>query len=89
MPHKPQSEILSLIKKAQQTIPVGAKYAHYKDKTKTYTIVGFAVIEADDSIGVLYQAQYGENLTFVRPVDVWLEQVQWQGKRVPRFSKVS
>jgi hypothetical protein len=40
-------------------------------------IIGLAITEADNSIYIIYQAQYGERLTFVRPLASWLETVEW------------
>ncbi|MEK7063255.1 MAG: DUF1653 domain-containing protein [Patescibacteria group bacterium] len=85
MSHKPLNELAEEISAYKDHIEVGTTYVHYKDSTKTYIVRGVVVIEADDSIGVLYQAQYGPRLSFVRPVSEWLAIVD--GK--PRFSKVT
>lgn len=86
--HKTQSEILAEIEAAKSKIGIGAKYVHYKDPSKTYIVKGFGTLEADDSICVIYEAQYGDKLTFIRPVTSWLETVEWQGKTMPRFKKI-
>ena len=49
-------------------------------------MIGLAITEADNSICIIYQAQYGERLTFVRPLASWLETVEWQGQRKQRFT---
>jgi hypothetical protein len=49
-------------------------------------MIGLAITEADNSICIRYQAQYGERLTFVRPLASWLETVEWQGQRKQRFT---
>ena len=86
--HKTEEQILAEIEEATTKIEVGASYCHYKDRSKVYKIQGFGTLEADDSLCVIYQAQYGKQLTFIRPVSIWLEQIEWQGKKVPRFTKV-
>ena len=89
MGHKPQAQLAKEIADAKVVIKVGAKYSHYKDQTKTYEVLDLAVLEADDSVCVLYQAQYGDHYTFVRPVSNWLETVIVEGEPVPRFSLLS
>lgn len=86
--HKSHDEILREIDEAKKKIELGATYVHYKGADKKYAVKEFAVIEATDELAVVYQSQYGEKLTFVRPVSVWLENVEWQGKTVPRFRKI-
>ena len=37
---------------------------------------------------VLYRAEYGERQLWVRPLDMFIESVNVDGKRVPRFEYV-
>lgn len=73
---------------AGNKITVGGLYVHYKHPEKPYRIIGFVVWEEDDSVAVLYQPLQEPGVTFCRPFDVWLEVVKWEGKLIPRFSKV-
>lgn len=34
---------------------------------------------------VLYKAMYGDRLTWVRPLNMFIEEVEVNGKKVPRF----
>lgn len=86
--HKEQIELKKEIELAQTKISVGELYWHYKSKEKIYKVVGLGFLEANDELCVIYQAQYEERLTFIRPLTIWLENVEWEGKIVPRFSKV-
>lgn len=86
--HKEQLELAKEIEKAKLKVTVGARYWHYKGKDKVYEVIGLGFLEANDELCVIYQAQYGERLTFLRPVTIWLEQVEWEGKTVPRFTKL-
>ncbi|MDQ5972060.1 MAG: hypothetical protein QG553_219 [Patescibacteria group bacterium] len=86
--HKEQLELAKEIEAARSKITVGAKYWHHKSKDKVYLVVGLGFIEANEELCVIYQAQYGEKLTFIRPLRVWLENVEWEGKTVPRFNKI-
>jgi hypothetical protein len=88
MPHKPQEELLDLIDQAGNKIKLNTNYRHYKNQNDSYKTLDFVIIEATDQIGVLYQAQYGKKLTFVRPVANWLEKVEQNGQLIPRFSEI-
>lgn len=86
--HVEQVLLAKQIEDAKSVITVGAEYWHYKGREKVYKVLGLGFIEANDELCVIYQAQYGERLTFLRPLTIWLEQVEWEGKTMPRFSKI-
>ena len=85
MAHVAQDELVAQIKRAEGLIRVGGIYSHYKNPDNLYKVIGFGVVESNDEIAVLYQAQYGKKLVFVRPLTSWLERVERQGQKVPRF----
>lgn len=86
--HKEQLELAKKIKAAKTKVTVGADYWHYKGRDKVYKVIGLGFIEATNELCVIYEAQYGERLTFLRPLSVWLEHIEWEGKTVPRFTKI-
>ncbi len=86
--HKEQQVLAAEIKAAERYIKIGARYVHYKSSVKVYKVMGLGFLEANDELCVIYQAQYGEKLTFLRPLSVWLEQAEFEGKSVPRFNKL-
>lgn len=86
--HKEQLELRKEIEEAKTKITVGAQYHHHKSKDKVYKVIGLGFLEANDELCVIYQAQYGERLTFLRPLTVWLEEIEWEDKIVPRFTKI-
>ncbi|MHB1864890.1 MAG: DUF1653 domain-containing protein [Candidatus Saccharimonadales bacterium] len=86
--HRPQEELIKELAKAYQQVNVGGLYYHYKNHKNLYKVLTLAVIEANDSISVIYEAQYGYKIVFVRPLKSWLEKVQWKGKIVDRFTFV-
>lgn len=88
MAHLSQDELAAIVNDAKQKVVVGAQYAHYKHADQLYTVLDVALMEATDEPAVVYRAEYGANVIFVRPVSGWLETVEWQGSRVPRFTKV-
>lgn len=87
--HIEQEVLEQQIEDAETVVTVGGTYQHYKGADKLYKVLGIAVNEADEVLTVMYQAQYGKRLTFLRPVNVWLENVDWNGETVPRFKKIS
>ncbi len=84
-----EAELTEKLQDAHAKVVFGGTYKHYKHRTQTYKVQGFAIIEASGTVGVLYQAQYGERLTFVRPLGSWLAEVTVDGKKVPRFKESS
>jgi hypothetical protein len=86
--HKSQEELRKELQNAAESVEVDSNYAHYKNPQQTYKVLHLATTEWDDSICVIYQAQYDKDLIFVRPLSSWLDKVEWQNKIVDRFSKV-
>ncbi len=87
---KDQQELANKLQKAHELVEVGAMYRHYKNLAKAaYTVLSLAIQEADESVCVVYQAEYGERLVFTRTLVSWLETVDVDGEPVPRFEKIS
>jgi len=68
------------------------KYQHYKTK-KLYGIIGIARHSETHEELVVYKALYqcsefGNNQLWVRPKEMFFEQVDYNGQRVPRFKQV-
>ncbi len=87
-PHKSEDEIMEEINAAAKLIEIGATYAHYKDRAKTYKPLSFATLEVNNDLCVIYRAEYGKKLVFARPVNVWLDELEYNGERVKRFTKI-
>ena len=67
------------------------KYKHYKGKL--YEVIAFARLESTMDKMVVYKALYdtsdlGKNPIFVRPLNEFEEEVEINGKIVPRFEFV-
>ena len=86
--HKSHQQLEQELAEAAKLIKVGASYQHYKDPNKIYKVLQLATQEWDDELCVVYQAQYGSGLYFVRSLKEWLDQVKWEGRPVPRFTLV-
>jgi len=74
---------------AAEKINVGDTYGHYKHPEKPYRVKGFCILEANDEVAVMYEPLDQPGIVFARPVNVWLETVEWEGKTAPRFSKLT
>lgn len=59
------------------------KYKHYKGNN--YEVIGVANHSETLEELVVYRALYGENGLWVRPLTMFLETVEVDGKKVPRF----
>ena len=58
-------------------------YRHYKGGL--YSVLGVARHSETEESLVVYQPQYGERGLWVRPLEMFTEQVMLEGKPVPRF----
>ena len=58
-------------------------YQHYKGNK--YQVIGIAIHSETLEEMVVYKALYGERLTWVRPLKMFLETVEINGKIKPRF----
>lgn len=70
--------------KAQIQVKVGELYYHYKNPRKFYILDKIAINEADEKIMVIYTSCDHEEITWIRPLDSWLEIVDG----VPRFNLI-
>ena len=89
MPHPTQEELAQKIIELEEKVHVGDHYVHYKSPENTYVILAIGLIEETETPCVVYKALYGEQLVWVRPESDFLAEVEFEGKTVPRFKKVS
>jgi hypothetical protein len=59
------------------------EYEHYKGKR--YEVIGLARHSETTEEMVVYRALYGDNDLWVRPLKMFTEDVELNGKKVPRF----
>jgi len=86
--HKGFDQLNREIEEAKQQVEVGGKYIHYKDESKTYTVLGIVVNESDDDIFVRYTQDENEKIEFVRSVTEFTMKVDHDAEVVERFKKV-
>jgi len=61
------------------------RYRHYKGND--YTVIGVARHSETHEELVVYRPEYGDGGLWVRPLAMFLEEVEVNGERVPRFRK--
>ena len=61
-------------------------YEHYKGNK--YELLHIAKHSETLEDMVVYKALYGEGQIWVRPLSMWNEQVEFDGKAVPRFKLI-
>jgi hypothetical protein len=59
------------------------KYQHYKGGV--YEVLGVARSSENDMEMVVYKALYGDGQLWVRPLPIFLEEVEIGGQKKPRF----
>ena len=70
---------------AVQSIQPG-RYRHFKGNT--YEVIGVARHSETEEPMVVYRALYGEGGLWVRPADMWNEQITRDGKTYHRFYRL-
>lgn len=70
----------------QRKLAAGKKYRHYKGKD--YLVLYQAKHSETLEDIVVYQALYGERGIWVRPLEMFLEHVEIDGKLVERFKEL-
>ncbi|GAC1369289.1 MAG: hypothetical protein NVSMB39_0970 [Candidatus Saccharimonadales bacterium] len=88
MSHKPSFQLQDELNIAASQVKVGAAYAHYKHPDQLYRVIQLLIIEATEEVGVVYQAEYGDRTTFVRPLSSFINQIDLKNSTVPRFGLV-
>ena len=63
--------------------PKLGKYEHYKGKN--YEVLGVAMHSETLEELVVYKKLYDDGALWVRPLKMFLEEVNFNGKKVPRF----
>jgi hypothetical protein len=88
MSHKDEENIANKIIAAEKRVAVGGRYKHSKTGNE-YIVTDLATLESTEEVGVIYQAEYGNRLKWIRPINNFLEKIELNGKNTPRFVRVS
>lgn len=71
----------------KKQIQIGGIYRHYKGKD--YKVLSLAKHSETLEDMIVYQACYGNNETWVRPLSMFIESVNVDGKRIKRFERLA
>ena len=71
---------------SSSTLPALGRYRHYKGPE--YSVIGFARHTETEERLVLYIPLYGEGECWARPLSMFMEYIEHEGQRVPRFKLV-
>ena len=71
---------------AEREILVGRRYRHFKNKL--YEVIAIAAHSETGERLVVYRALYGDFSLWVRPVSMWNETVERDGKTFRRFTYI-
>ena len=59
------------------------RYKHFKGNL--YLVLSIATHSETEELMVVYQALYGERGVWVRPLKMFMDTIEYDGKTVPRF----
>ena len=62
------------------------EYVHFKGGR--YEVIALARHSETEETMVVYRALYGDGQIWVRPLSMWEEEVEVNGRLVPRFTRV-
>ncbi|WP_438479927.1 DUF1653 domain-containing protein [Oleiharenicola lentus] len=66
--------------------PKPGLYRHYKGPH--YRVICLARHSETQEVVVVYDALYGEHGRWIRPQAMFIEAIEFEGKRVPRFERI-
>lgn len=67
-------------------LPEPGRYRHFKGGE--YIVEGLVRHSETEELMVLYRPDYGERGLWVRPLNLFVDEVEVGGERVPRFARV-
>jgi len=67
-------------------LPLKGRYRHYKGNE--YEVIGVGTHSETGERLVVYRPLYGERLLWLRPLTMFIENVDYQGKQSPRFALI-
>ncbi len=83
-----QQDLRQELDEAAKQVHEGQQWYHYKHPDLFYTILGLGVIEATETVAVIYRSDYGEGIVWIRSLEEFLGKVEIDGNMVNRFNIV-
>ncbi|MDR3125461.1 MAG: DUF1653 domain-containing protein [Candidatus Nomurabacteria bacterium] len=87
MRRKTEQDLKNMLDEAAKLVTIGGRYRHLKSGGE-YTLVDLALFEATEEVSVIYRADYGDGLLWVRSLAVFLGEVEIDGVHRPRFEEI-
>ena len=87
--HTPIEELKERLDIAKEKVEVGSIYFHYKSPDMHYRVTDVAIFEEDEEPCIVYQSLHDHNLVWVRKISSWTSMVEYEGRQVSRFQKIS
>lgn len=81
--HLSYRKLEELLAEAQETVPVGSTWRHYKGGD--YRVVRVVLDSESLQLEVVHESISHPNVTFTRTLTNWLETVSFDGYTLPRF----
>jgi hypothetical protein len=82
----PYDQLIDMLAAARIKVEPGTKWRHYKGGE--YVANNVVLIEATDEVSVLYTSIVQPEVSFVRPLQSWLEMIERNGETQPRFARI-
>ena len=74
------------VENSEKNLPRPGRYRHFKGRE--YELIGVATHSETGETLVIYRALYGEGALWARPLSMWEETVERDGKVSPRFTYI-
>lgn len=88
--HLTHEELNAGLAEASAKVVIGGIYRHYKYPERKYFVEKLAIQEESQKVCVIYKDIASLSApSFVRDLDSWLDHVEWDGQKVPRFLLLS
>ncbi|MDR3125656.1 MAG: DUF1653 domain-containing protein [Candidatus Nomurabacteria bacterium] len=88
MRRKTEKDLKNMLDEAAKLVTVGGRYRHAKSGGE-YALVDLAFLEASEEVAVIYRREYGaDKFLWARSLAVFLEEVEIDGVRRPRFEEI-
>ncbi|MCL1930016.1 DUF1653 domain-containing protein [Candidatus Saccharibacteria bacterium] len=82
-----EQELVAILNESYKKVAMGARYRHVKTGSE-YITHGIGLVESTLEPAVVYKSANNPSLYFIRPVDEFVDKVEIDGKKSPRFEKL-
>lgn len=83
------AEFVAALEELKNKVPLNSRYYHYKNPNQFYTVVAHGIIEATGEPAISYQAEYDDKIIWIRPLNVFLEELEFEGQKITRFTRIA